>query len=128
MSVAIFPGRLLLVLIHSDTLVPQIGASLVNFEHELLVRLRDVVEGEDAPAELKQEVCAKGNNGPEWELFESRRGLAHGQSPTLVFSCSSLFFFFWFSFVYVYVGTGGGRVNIGQENNVVSWGRDGRRV
>jgi hypothetical protein len=29
---------------------------------------RDIIEREDAVAELEEEVCAEGDEGPEWEL------------------------------------------------------------
>lgn len=29
----------------------------------------DIVECEDAVAELEEEVCAEGDEGPEWELW-----------------------------------------------------------
>jgi hypothetical protein len=32
------------------------------------MRVRDVVEGEDAEAETEEEVCAEGDEGPEGEL------------------------------------------------------------
>lgn len=32
------------------------------------MRVRDVVEGEDAEAETEKEVCAEGDKGPEGEL------------------------------------------------------------
>lgn len=55
-------------LVDSDTHLSQFGLGLVNLGHELLVCLRHVVEGEDAPAEAEEEECAEGDEGPEGEL------------------------------------------------------------
>lgn len=56
-------------LVDSDAHLSQFGLGLVNLGHELLVRLRHVVEGEDAPAEAEEEECAEGDEGPEGELL-----------------------------------------------------------
>jgi hypothetical protein len=67
------PSRLVFANIHALCLkvFPRLGYLL----HELLVRVRYVVEGEDSPAELEEEVCAKGNEGPEGKLLHVRDDL-----------------------------------------------------
>lgn len=65
-------------LVDSDAHLSQFSLGLVNLGHELLVRLRHVVEGEDAPAEAEEEECAEGDEGPEGEdgddlLLDQRR-------------------------------------------------------
>ena len=55
-------------LVDSDAHLSQFGLGLVNLGHELLVRLRHVVEGEDAEAEAEEEDGAKGDEGPKGEL------------------------------------------------------------
>ena len=52
-------------LVDVDALFPEIGPRLVNFAHQFVVCIGHVVEGEDAPAQLEEEVRAKGYNGPE---------------------------------------------------------------
>lgn len=55
-------------LVDIDTQLSQVGLSLVNLRHQLLVRLGDIVEGHDVVAESGEEVCAEGNESPEGEL------------------------------------------------------------
>lgn len=55
--------------IHIHTLALQIFPRLLNLRHQLLVGLRNVVEGENSIAEFAQEVGAEGDEGPEGELF-----------------------------------------------------------
>lgn len=51
----------------------------LNLLHKLCMRSRHIVEGEDSVAELEEEVCAEGDECPEWKLhgifvsFRSRR-------------------------------------------------------
>jgi hypothetical protein len=54
-------------LVHIDAQLPQVGLGHVDLGHELLVRLGNVVEGEDAPAKAEEEHGSKGNKGPEGE-------------------------------------------------------------
>lgn len=68
-SVLLFVSKQALV--NGDAKVAQVSLGLLDLSHELLVRLRHVVEGNDAPAETEEEEGAKGNEGPEGEL---RRG------------------------------------------------------
>jgi hypothetical protein len=64
------PSLLLLHLIlpNIHTLTNQILPRLQYLRLNLLVRLGDIVEREDAPAELEEQVCAEGNESPEGEL------------------------------------------------------------
>lgn len=55
-------------LVDIDALGPQIRARNVDLLHQLGVGGRHVVEGEDAVAELEEEVGAEGDEGPEGEL------------------------------------------------------------
>jgi hypothetical protein len=64
--------RLVLANIHASGL--QILPRLSYLPLQLLVRIRNIVEGEDAPAELEQEVCAEGDEGPEWNLLRRQGG------------------------------------------------------
>lgn len=50
------------------TLSAQLGACFLDLCHQFLVCFGDVVEGEDTPAELEEEICAEGYEGPEREL------------------------------------------------------------
>ena len=68
-------ARQRLVLADIDTLGPQLLSRLLDLGHQLGVRLGHVIERVHAPAELEEEVCAKGNEGPEGQL--QRRALAH---------------------------------------------------
>lgn len=56
------------MLVHVHPLAPQVLSRHVNLLHQLCVRGGDIVECEDAVAELEEEVCAEGDEGPEWEL------------------------------------------------------------
>lgn len=55
--------------IHIHTLALQIFPRLLNLRHQLLVGLRNVIEGENSVAEFAQEIGAEGDEGPEGELF-----------------------------------------------------------
>ena len=55
-------------LVDVDALLPQVLLREVDLDHELLVRLGHVVEGQDAPAEGEEEVGAEGDEDPEGEL------------------------------------------------------------
>jgi hypothetical protein len=57
-----------LVLANVDTPRLEIFPRLQNLSLQLRIRIRNVVEGEDSPAELEQKVCAEGNESPEWNL------------------------------------------------------------
>lgn len=65
----ISPRRILLFvptpLIHGDPQLPQLPLGDLDLAHELVVRLGDVVEGQDAPAEADEQVGAEGDEGPE---------------------------------------------------------------
>jgi hypothetical protein len=65
----VYPIPLVLADIHPLSL--QILPRLLYLLLDFLVRLRYVVECEDAPAELKEEVCAEGNQAPEGNLCHS---------------------------------------------------------
>lgn len=52
-------------LVDSDAQLPQLRLGRLDLAHELFVRLGDVVEGQDAPAQPGQEVRAEGDEGPE---------------------------------------------------------------
>lgn len=58
-----------LALVDVDALAPQIRAREVDLLHQLGVGGGHVVEGEDAVAELEEEVGAEGDEGPEGELW-----------------------------------------------------------
>jgi hypothetical protein len=58
----------LIVCAHIHALCPQFRTCLLYLSHQLLVRIWNVVEGKDSPAELEEEICAEGNKGPEREL------------------------------------------------------------
>lgn len=51
-----------------DTLCPKICACLLDLCHQFRMRLGDVVEGEDSPAELEEKVCAERDECPERDL------------------------------------------------------------
>lgn len=55
-------------LVDIDAELAQVNLGLVNLSHELLVRVGNVVEGQDAPAETEEGDSAEGNEGPEGEL------------------------------------------------------------
>jgi hypothetical protein len=55
-------------LVNSDTKLSELNLGLLDLRSELLMRVRDVVEGEDAEAETEEEVCAERDEGPEGEL------------------------------------------------------------
>lgn len=58
------------LLVHIHAQRPQLLLCHLDLPHYLLVRVGAVVEGEDAPAEADEEVCAEGNEEPEGQLFE----------------------------------------------------------
>lgn len=55
-------------LIHVYTEFSQVHLCLIDLLQYLLVCVRNIVEGEDAPAEAEEEESAEGNEGPEGEL------------------------------------------------------------
>ena len=57
-----------LVLTNVHTLCAEVFACLRYLLHKLLMRLRYVFEGEDAPAELEKEVCAERDESPKGKL------------------------------------------------------------
>lgn len=64
-----FPASLThLVLADIDALCAEVLPCLCYLLHEFLVRLWYVVEGEDTPAELEEEVCAERDESPERKL------------------------------------------------------------
>lgn len=56
-------------LINIDPLSPQIRPRHINLLHKLRMRLGHIVECQDAVSEFEQQVCAEGNEGPEWKLI-----------------------------------------------------------
>jgi hypothetical protein len=58
-----------LILTNVHALGLKIFPGLNDLSLQLFVRIRDVVEREDSPTELEEEVCAKGNEGPEGKLL-----------------------------------------------------------
>jgi len=75
MHLAIIPS------IHRNIPLPEIHLCLIDLLHELVVCFRHIVEGEDAVAELEEEECAEGDDGPDWQLQRP--------SVTGAVSCSS---------------------------------------
>jgi len=59
---------LFLVFAHVHPLSLEVNSSLLYLLLDFPVRFWYIVEGEDAVAELEQEVCAKGDEGPEGYL------------------------------------------------------------
>lgn len=55
-------------LVNVDTLALEIRPRLRNLLHQALVLAGYIVEGEDTPTQLKQQVRAKGNEAPKGEL------------------------------------------------------------
>lgn len=55
-------------LVHFNTHLLQVCTSDLDLGHEFLVSLWNIVEGHDIVAELAQEVCAEGDEGPEGKL------------------------------------------------------------
>ena len=68
-------------LVDVDTQLAQILLGQVNLLHQLLVRLGNVVEGQNAPAQTEEERGAEGDESPEWKLGS--------------FRVSDFFLFFW---------------------------------
>ena len=62
-----FPSQLAL-LVHGDALSPQLRLRLLDLCHQFLVRLGDIIEGEDTPSKLEKEVCAERHQCPKREL------------------------------------------------------------
>ena len=56
------------ILVDIDTELAQVNLGLVNLSHELLVRVGNVVEGQDAPTKTEEGDSAEGNESPEGEL------------------------------------------------------------
>lgn len=55
-----------------NPLLPQIHFRLINLLHQFLIRVGNIVECEDSEAEFEEEVCAKGDEGPEGKLQSCR--------------------------------------------------------
>lgn len=55
-----------LIHVHAHTF--QISPRKINLLHELVVRSRDIVEGEDTVAELEEQIGTEGDESPEREL------------------------------------------------------------
>ncbi len=64
-------GASLPLLVHIHAQCPQLFLRHLDLRHQLLVRLGDVVEGQDAPAEAGEEVRAESDQEPEGKLFGS---------------------------------------------------------
>jgi len=75
-------------LVHIHPLAPQVLSRHVNLLHQLCVRGGDIVEREDAVAELKEEICAEGDEGPEWELWVGRVSLVFGRDHDIGYPSS----------------------------------------
>jgi hypothetical protein len=58
----------LIISTNVDALGSELCPCLLDLCHQLRVCLRYVVEGEDAPAELEEKVCAEGNERPKRDL------------------------------------------------------------
>lgn len=56
-------------LVDINTELAQVRLGQVNLLHQLLVRLGDVVEGQDAPAQAEEEQGTEADEGPEWQLL-----------------------------------------------------------
>lgn len=55
-------------LVDIDTELAEVNLGLANLLHQLLVRLGDIVKGDDAEAETEEEKGAKGDESPKGEL------------------------------------------------------------
>jgi hypothetical protein len=55
-------------LVDIDSKLAQILLGQVNLPHKLLVRLGNVVEGQNAPAQTEEERRAEADESPEWQL------------------------------------------------------------
>lgn len=58
-------------LVDIDTEVSEVSLGEIDFGHELLVSIGDVVEGHDAEAETEEQQRAEGDEGPEGELLNN---------------------------------------------------------
>lgn len=67
----IFPWCKFLYSVDIDAELSQISLGQVDFLHELLVRLRNVVESKNAPAETEEEDGTEGDEGPEGKHGEN---------------------------------------------------------
>jgi hypothetical protein len=72
---AMSPSYYPLILTNIHALGLEIFPRLDDLSLQLLVCIWDVVEGKDSPAELEEEVCAEGNEGPEGKLLHVRDDL-----------------------------------------------------
>ena len=72
-DIPVLPLFPLLCLVDTDPLLPQIHLGLLNLSHQFLVRLRNIVEREDAVAEFEEEEAAEGYDDPEGKLHEPKR-------------------------------------------------------
>lgn len=57
-------------LIDVNALGRQLVPGLLDFQHQLLVRLGYIIEGEDTQSQLEQKVCAEGYESPERKLLQ----------------------------------------------------------
>lgn len=57
--------------INVDTFTPQLFLRNLNLSHQLLMSFRYIIECENAPPKLKEEVGAQGHQSPEGELERS---------------------------------------------------------
>jgi hypothetical protein len=67
-SPAILPVPTPLILANIHTLALKVLPRLHYLCLQFRVRLGNIVESEDAQAKLEEEVCAEGDESPEWEL------------------------------------------------------------
>jgi hypothetical protein len=75
-SNSVFPSTTRLVLTNIHPLGLEILPRLHYLTLQLRIRIGDIVEREDAPAELEQKVCAKGDKCPERNLMNGQPGLS----------------------------------------------------
>jgi len=54
--------------IHIHALRPQICSRKINLFHKLRMRLGHIIESKHSPTEFEEQVCAKCNEGPKWQL------------------------------------------------------------
>jgi len=68
---ALFPASILVQLrsIDLDTLQPELRLCNVDLSHQFRVRLRHIIERHNIVSKLEEEKRAKGDNGPERELY-----------------------------------------------------------
>jgi hypothetical protein len=77
--------HLILTNVHPPRL--QILSRFQNLFLQLRICVRNIVECKHAPTELEEQVCAEGNQGPEWNLVKHRqREVGLGRSLTYIWN------------------------------------------